>query len=205
MKIASGVLCGGALLALSGCTVGPNYTRPQTPAAPTYRSADNGQQSSDAASLGDKGWEQVFTPPELQELIRTALANNFDLRIAAQHILEQQAEVKIVRSQQFPSINAGGTGIGAQLPQSLGSSIGSPLSFGSFSISGSWSPDFWGIVSPPDGRGASAASGADLGAARRPALHRFAGGRRLYRSARARSSARHRQRYSEGHVRNRST
>ena len=53
--------------------------------------------------------------------------------------------MKIVRSQQFPQISAGGTGIGAAVPSSLGSSIGSPLAFGSFSISGSWSPDFWGL------------------------------------------------------------
>jgi outer membrane protein, multidrug efflux system len=125
--------------------VGPNYTRPQTPAVPAYRGADNSIAAGGAASLGDQSWEQVFREPELQELIRTALANNYDVRIAAQHILEQEAQVKIVRSQQFPQISGGGTGVGATLPSSLGSSIGSPLAFGSFSVSGSWSPDFWGL------------------------------------------------------------
>ena len=125
--------------------MGPNYSRPQTPAAPTFRGADNTEAASTDASLGDQGWEQVFPEQELHELIRTALENNFDLRIAAQHVLEQQAQVRIVRSQQFPSISGGGTGIGATLPASLGSSIGSPLAFGSFSISGSWAPDFWGL------------------------------------------------------------
>ena len=137
--------CLPILLALTGCTMGPNYSRPQTPPAPTFRGADNAEGSTNAASLGDQGWEQVFPEPELQGLIRTALANNYDLRIAAQHVLEQQAEVKIVRSQQFPSLNGGGTGIGARLPSSLGSSIGSPLAFGSLALSGSWSPDFWGL------------------------------------------------------------
>jgi len=145
MKIGAGILCVAIVLALSGCTVGPNYTRPQTPAAPTFRGADNAEDSSAAASLGDQGWEQVFPQPELQELIRSALATNFDLRIAAQHILEQQAQVRIVRSQQFPSLSGGGTGIGAELPASAGTSIGSPLAFGAFSLSGSWSPDFWGL------------------------------------------------------------
>jgi multidrug efflux system outer membrane protein len=145
MKIAAGFVLSAILLVLCGCTVGPNYTRPQTPAPPAFRGADNTEAPSTAASLGDEGWEQVFPEPELQGLIRTALADNFDLRIAAQHILEQQAQVKIVRSQQFPSISGGGTGIGADLPSSLGSSIGSPLAFGAFSISGSWSPDFWGL------------------------------------------------------------
>jgi outer membrane protein, multidrug efflux system len=145
MKLGAGFLLVAIVLALSGCTVGPNYTRPQTPAAPTFRGADNAEDSSAAASLGDQGWEQVFPQPELQELIRSALATNFDLRIAAQHILEQQAQVRIVRSQQFPSLSGGGTGIGAELPASAGTSIGSPLAFGAFSLSGSWSPDFWGL------------------------------------------------------------
>lgn len=150
IRTIAGFWCGVAFLALCGCTVGPNYSRPQTPAAPTFRGADNTGEASTAASLGaaslgDQNWDQVFREPELQELIRTALADNYDFRIAAQHVLEQQAEVKIVRSQQFPSLSGGGTGIGAELPASVGSSIGSPLAFGAFSLSGSWAPDFWGL------------------------------------------------------------
>ena len=145
MRISLAIFTGAALLLLSGCTVGPNYTRPQTPAAPNYRGADNAAVTGSDASLADRSWEQVFTEPELQELIRTALTNNYDLRIAAQHILEQQAQLRIVRAQSFPAINGGGTGAGASLPSSLGSSIGSPLVFGSFSVSGSWTPDFWGL------------------------------------------------------------
>jgi multidrug efflux system outer membrane protein len=138
-------LGGALLLVLAGCTVGPNYKRPQVPAAPTYRGADNAEVSSTADSLGDRSWEQVFPDAEMQSLIRTALANNYDLRIAAQRVLEQMAQVKIVRSQQFPQISVGGTGAGAELPASLGQTIGSPLTFGSFSLSGSWVPDFWGL------------------------------------------------------------
>ncbi len=136
---------GAALLTLAGCTVGPNYKRPQVPAAPAYRGADNAQVSSAGGALGDQNWQQVFPDPELQELIRTALTNNYDLRIAAEHVLEQKAQLKIVHAQEFPQISGSGTGIGATVPASLGQSIGSPLAFGSFSISGSWAPDFWGL------------------------------------------------------------
>lgn len=139
-------LCGLAFLLLAGCTVGPNYQRPQIPAPPAFRGADNTDAASAAgSSLGDQDWAQVFQEPQLQDLIRTALANNYDVRIAAQRVLEQQAQVRITRAQQFPLLNAGGTGIGAELPSSLGSSIGSPLAFGSFNLSGSWTPDFWGL------------------------------------------------------------
>jgi outer membrane protein, multidrug efflux system len=130
---------------LAGCTVGPKYVRPNYTAPPAFRGADDAAVSSDPKqSLGDEQWSAVYQEPELQELIRKALANNYDVRIAVQHILEQQAQVKITRSQQFPLITVGGTGIGATLPSSLGTQIGSPLVDGAFNLSASWTPDFWG-------------------------------------------------------------
>lgn len=140
------VLVLAAVAATAGCNVGPKYTRPQVPAPPSFRGADNAEVTSDPKlSLGDQQWSTVFHQPELQELIKTALANNYDVRIAAERVLEQQAQVRITRSQQFPQITAGGSGAGAELPDSLGSSIQSPLAFGSFNLSASWIPDFWGI------------------------------------------------------------
>jgi outer membrane protein, multidrug efflux system len=132
--------------ALAGCNVGPKYKRPNYTAPPAFRGADEAAVASDAkVSLGDEQWSAVYQEPELQELIRKALANNYDVRIAAQHILEQQAQVKITRSQQFPSVSVGGTGIGATLPASLGTQIASPLVDGSFNLSAAWTPDFWGL------------------------------------------------------------
>ena len=131
---------------LAGCNVGPKYVRPNVTAPPVFRGADNSAVSSDAAkSLGDEQWAAVYHEPELQALIRKALANNYDLRIAAQRILEQQAQVKITRSQQFPTVTVGGTGIGATLPSSLGTQFSSPLVNGSFNLSAAWTPDFWGL------------------------------------------------------------
>ncbi|HEY1580227.1 MAG TPA: efflux transporter outer membrane subunit [Terracidiphilus sp.] len=140
------VLVGAGTSFIAGCNVGPKYVRPTYTAPPAFRGADDKPVSSDAkASLGDEEWSKVYKEPELQDLIRKALANNYDLRIAAQHILEQQAQVRITRSQQFPSVTIGGTGIGATLPSSLGTQIPSPLVDGSFSVSASWTPDFWGL------------------------------------------------------------
>jgi multidrug efflux system outer membrane protein len=136
-----------ACIFLFGCTVGPKYTRPQVPAPPAFRGADNAQVSSgNASSLGDQNWAQVFHEPELQQLIRTALTDNFDVRIAAQRVLESQAQLRITRAQQFPSLNGGGSGLGADLPSSLGSGLPSgTISAGSFNLSASWNPDFWGL------------------------------------------------------------
>jgi multidrug efflux system outer membrane protein len=136
-----------AIACLAGCTVGPNYKRPAYPTPPALRGADNAPVTSDAQkSLGDEQWSEVFREPELQALIRTALTNNYDIRIAVQHVLEQQAQVKITRAQQFPQVTIGGTGLGATLPSNLaGNNIPSPLVDGGFDLSAAWTPDFWGL------------------------------------------------------------
>lgn len=136
----------GSVLLLQGCKVGPNYVKPQLTAPSAFRGADETVASSAGkTSLGDEQWSAVYREPELQELIRKALANNYDVRIAAQRILEQQAQVRITRSQEFPTVSIGGTGIGATLPSSLAKQIGSPLVNGSLSVSAGWTPDFWGL------------------------------------------------------------
>jgi multidrug efflux system outer membrane protein len=60
-------------------------------------------------------------------------------------VLEQQAQVQITRSQEFPQVTGGGTGVGATLPSNLGVNIASPLAFGSFNLGAAWNPDFWGL------------------------------------------------------------
>ena len=137
------IVLGASLL--TGCKVGPNYARPAVTAPPAFRGSDNAPVSSQGSSLGEEQWSAVYREPELQQLIKTALVNNYDVRIAAQRILEQQAQVRIVRSQEFPTVSVGGTAIGASLPSSLDKQIGSPLVEGSFSLSAAWTPDFWGL------------------------------------------------------------
>jgi outer membrane protein, multidrug efflux system len=94
-----------AALLLAGCTVGPNYQRPAVDAPPDFRSA---LQPAAAESLGDARWWQLFPDEILQSLIRTALAENYDVRIAAARILEARAQVTIARSFQFPEASASG-------------------------------------------------------------------------------------------------
>jgi multidrug efflux system outer membrane protein len=138
-------------LLLTGCTVGPNYIRPPIATPPAYRGADDAAVTgADQNSLGDENWAKVFNEPELQELIRTALVNNYDVRIAAQHVLEAQAQLRITRSQQFPTVSVGGTGLGANLGSSALGSIGNQapsgtIAEGNFSLSSAWNPDFWGL------------------------------------------------------------
>jgi multidrug efflux system outer membrane protein len=138
-------------LLLTSCSVGPNYVRPAIVTPQAYRGADDAPVSSaDQNSLGDENWANVFNEPELQDLLRTALVNNYDVGIAAQHVLEAQAQLRITRSQQFPTVSVGGTGVGANLGSSALGSLGNGISNGtivegSFSLSAAWNPDFWGL------------------------------------------------------------
>jgi outer membrane protein, multidrug efflux system len=89
-----------------GCTVGPNYKRPPTAVPATFR-APEPLPAGQAASIGDLKWFEVFKDEKLQILIRTALANNYDLRDAVTRVEQARANVGIVRSNQFPNFGVG--------------------------------------------------------------------------------------------------
>ena len=96
------------MLFLSGCSVGPNYKRPSVNAPGTYRGAMPEEAAQPAAqSLGDQKWWEVFQDKQLQDLIHTALQQNYDIRIAATRILEARAQVGITRADGLPTISAG--------------------------------------------------------------------------------------------------
>src|SRR6201998_104986 len=89
-----------------GCMVGPKYHRPvvQTPAA--YRDlSENPQLQAQTASYADLPWWQVFQDPKLQELIRIALKQNYDLQLATERINAARAQVAITRSSLFPQVS----------------------------------------------------------------------------------------------------
>src|SRR5262245_55357885 len=114
-----------AVLAATGCTVGPNYRKPVVNVPGTYRGASP-EAAADtqltAASLGDQKWSEVFQDEQLQGLIRTALQQNYDVRIAAVRILQAEAQLGLTRADQLPTIDAG-AGINSQrTPQSRFSS-----------------------------------------------------------------------------------
>ena len=90
-----------------GCTVGPNYHRPKIDVPTAYRGPSTAPGESSGQSFGDQKWWEVFQDPQLQELIRTALKQNYDVQIAAARILEAQAQLGITRADQLPAIGAG--------------------------------------------------------------------------------------------------
>ncbi|HUB83200.1 MAG TPA: efflux transporter outer membrane subunit [Bryobacteraceae bacterium] len=92
---------------LAGCTVGPNYKRPQIEAPANFR-APEPLPEPQASSLANLKWFAVFQDEQLQGLIRTALAQNYDLRQAVARVEEARANLGVVRSNQFPQVGASG-------------------------------------------------------------------------------------------------
>jgi outer membrane protein, multidrug efflux system len=95
-----------AALVFSGCAVGPNYHRPAVQTPPAFHGPDQSQQSEpQSASFADLPWWQVFHDPQLQDLIRTALKQNYDLQIAIERVNAARAQVGITRSNEFPQVS----------------------------------------------------------------------------------------------------
>jgi multidrug efflux system outer membrane protein len=94
-----------ALWLLLGCAVGPDYQRPSLVLPPEFRSVDEAQQEPAAETLGDLRWFEVFQDQALQDLIGEAVANNYDVRIAAQRVLEARAGVTITGSELYPTVS----------------------------------------------------------------------------------------------------
>ena len=121
MKIAKALSATLLSIMLTGCMVGPKYHRPsvQTPAA--YRDlSENPQVQAQTASYADLPWWQVFQDPKLQELIRAALKQNYDLQLATERINAARAQVTVTRSSLFPQVggNANFSGGKENLEQS---------------------------------------------------------------------------------------
>jgi outer membrane protein, multidrug efflux system len=90
---------------IAGCTVGPKYHRPTVQTPTEYRDLRGSSQApAQAASYADLPWWQVFQDTQLQDLIRIALKQNYDLQLATERINAERAQLAITRSDQFPQV-----------------------------------------------------------------------------------------------------
>jgi multidrug efflux system outer membrane protein len=94
----------GVVVALGGCTLGPDYERPQLDAPVSYV-----QPVQEGESFANTAWWELFQDPQLQELIRIALVENQDLGIAVSRIEEFRAILGATRANQFPTADIAGT------------------------------------------------------------------------------------------------
>jgi len=139
-----GVFVGLFVAFFSACTVGPNYNRPKADVPTSYRGPGPEETpSAEAASLADEKWWNVFQDKELQGLIRTALTNNYDVRIAASRVLQAQAQLGVTRADQFPSLS-GGANITSIRNPTIGPVPAFEFTSGEMTATALWNLDFWG-------------------------------------------------------------
>ena len=136
------LMLSGALIA--GCAVGPNYKRPMVDSPGVFRD-DTGPTNS---SFADLNWWQVYQDETLQTLIREALTNNYDLRIAVSRVEQARALVMQARSQFVPNIGYGGVVshgrndlFGSAFPNNAAVASSATATLNAF-----WEVDLWGRV-----------------------------------------------------------
>lgn len=134
---------------LTGCALGPDYTRPPLTPPDAFR----GQASpGETASLADTPWWEAFGDPVLKGLIQDALAGNYDVRIAAARVQQARAQAGVARSAFFPQIgyiaqatqSRGLSNIILGVPPTEGASPESTLYLGGATMS--WEIDLWGRI-----------------------------------------------------------
>ena len=100
---------------IGGCTVGPNYHKPVVQPPTAYRDLSQGPQAQEqAASFADLPWWQVFRDAQLQDLIHTALKQNYDMQLATERINAARAQLGITRSNLFPQVQGEGNFTGGK-------------------------------------------------------------------------------------------
>jgi outer membrane protein, multidrug efflux system len=140
-----------------GCTVGPNYKKPVASVPPTYHGlAPDESASAASGSEGDQKWWDVYQDEQLRTLIRTAIRQNYDVRVAGTRILAAQAQLGITRANQYPQV-AGGAGVVEQRSARTPLLPAFVTGAGQLNLSAGWELDFWGKF-----RRATEAAGANL-------------------------------------------
>jgi multidrug efflux system outer membrane protein len=123
--------------------MGPKYKRPGIDVPQEYR-APAPQEASQASSLGNEQWWKVYQDPALTQLIHTAIAQNYDVRIAAARVLEAQAQVGITRANQLPSASVGAETFSEQNAKVTNLFPAYQVNGGELNLSVIWNLDFWG-------------------------------------------------------------
>lgn len=126
------------VLSVCGCKVGPNYKRPATTVPDQYRGVAP-DAAAQAASLAESQWAAVYQDPALQGLIKEALTNNYDIRIAATRVLQANANLGITRANQFPTLNGSGS-----ITNERNAAYPNAPTFDNLGLALNYVVDFWG-------------------------------------------------------------
>lgn len=134
----------GLCLVWAGCAVGPNYKRPQLETSEAFR----GEPSASTNSLADLPWWEIFHDENLQAMLRAALTNNYDLRIAFTRVEQARQAAAQARAAFFPQVNYLGLAGKGKNVAAGGSVSPSGVTGGlvGADVNASWEIDLWGRI-----------------------------------------------------------
>lgn len=144
-KLRSSPLALALLLTAGGCSMMPDYFRPEPPVAKQWPASVDPRGERDIA---DMPWQEYFPDPRMQALIAAALENNRDLRVAVARVEEARALYRIQRADRFPNIGANASEAAQRVPHDLSSS-GQSMVQHQYDVGAnllSFELDFWGRV-----------------------------------------------------------
>lgn len=96
-------------LALTGCSLAPDYQRPAMPVPQQFSLSQNGLVNA-ADNYQNAGWRTFFVDNQVKTLISEALVNNRDLRMATLKVQEARAQYRLTDADRYPQLNGEGSG-----------------------------------------------------------------------------------------------
>ena len=148
-RLASLAVTAIAALTFTSCTLGPNYKRPEVRMPAQFRGSASTEAAAGQASIADVKWSELFRDDTLTALVSAALQENFEVRIAAERVLQARAAYGITRADQFPSADASvdlaaarasKEGANRAIPRGADTSV----SYVQAGFSFAWEIDVWG-------------------------------------------------------------
>lgn len=128
------------------CTLGPDYKRPEVSTPPAFRGAET---APGPQSLADLKWFELFQDPTLTDLVTNALRDNFDVRIAAERVLQAREIARIARADRFPTVDATADVVSTRFSQTganraIPRGVDSDVTYTQVGFSLAWELDVWG-------------------------------------------------------------
>ncbi len=150
MKTNRFLLLGAIVALVGGCSLAPEYRRPEAPVPSEWPAgaAYSETASADALPAAELPWREFIADERLQQVIETALNNNRDMRLAALNVERAQALYRVQRNELLPSVEAVGSGIKERTPADISSS-GRATTREQYRVDfgvSSWEIDFFGRI-----------------------------------------------------------
>ena len=145
-------LCAVAALALSACTVGPDFIPPPVVAPDSFGHEPRDVRSRTTDAEPDPQWWRCFRDPALASLEERLAAQNLDLKTAAERVAQAGAERAVVASQGLPHVDVQSMDYYERISEygtaSLAAPSGAPLKFSFLQqgLNASWELDLFGKV-----------------------------------------------------------